>query len=400
MYDILKGIRVLEVSSWLFVPAAGAVLADWGADVIKIEHPITGDPIRGLANAENSGALMNPNTELPNRGKRSVGLDIASEEGREILSTLIDSADVFLTNFLPGARRRLSIDVEHVRTRNPNVIYALGTGQGSLGSEAERGGFDLASAWARGGAAFQMTPGSGEPPNQPGSLGDLSGGMNLAGAIAAALFSRQRDGRAPVVEVSLYATGMWWMAQAVTAGAVGVTREFRTRRNPFNALVNYFRTKDERWVCLVFLQADRWWPDLCRHLDRPDLIDDPRFSTSAVRNAHVEECTDELDRIFITRTLAEWRETLASLEGVWSPVLSPAEVGEDPQAIANGYLPDVDKGDGRVYRGVASPVRFDQVPAGTLRGAPEHGENTEAVLLELGFGWDDIARLKDRGTVM
>jgi crotonobetainyl-CoA:carnitine CoA-transferase CaiB-like acyl-CoA transferase len=400
MYDILKGVRVLEVSSWLFVPAAGAVLADWGADVIKIEHPVTGDPIRGLANAENSGALMNPNTELPNRGKRSVGLDIARDEGREILYQLIDSADVFLTNFLPGARQRLSIDVEHVRARNANVIYALGTGQGSLGSEAERGGFDLASAWARGGAAFQMTPVGGEPPNQPGSLGDLSGGMNLAGAIAAALYSRQRDGRAPVVEVSLYATGMWWMAQAVTAGAVGVTREFRTRRNPFNALVNYFRTKDERWVCLVFLQADRWWPDLCRHLDRPDLIDDPRFSTSAVRNAHVEECTDELDRIFVTRTLAEWREILATLEGVWSPVLSPAEVGEDPQAVVNGYLPEVDKGDGRVYRGVASPVRFDQVPPGALRGAPEHGENTEAVLLELGFGWEDIAGLKERGTVM
>ena len=150
MYDILKGVRVVEVSSWLFVPAAGAVLADWGADVIKVEHPITGDPIRGLTNAEASGALMNPNTELPNRGKRSVGLDIATDEGREILYTLVDSADVFLTNFLPAARQGLAIDIDHIRDRNPAVIYALGTGQGSLGPEAECGGFDLASAWARG----------------------------------------------------------------------------------------------------------------------------------------------------------------------------------------------------------------------------------------------------------
>ena len=133
MYDILKGVRVVEVSSWLFVPAAGAVLADWGADVIKIEHPVTGDPIRGLTNAEATGALMNPNTELPNRGKRSVGLDIATDEGREILYSLVDTADVFLTNFLPGARQRLAIDVDHIRARNPRVVYALGTGQGSLG---------------------------------------------------------------------------------------------------------------------------------------------------------------------------------------------------------------------------------------------------------------------------
>jgi len=400
MYDILKGVRVIEVSSWLFVPAAGAVLADWGADVIKIEHPVTGDPIRGLANVEATGALMNPNTELPNRGKRSVGLDIATHEGREILYRLVDTADVFLTNFLPDARQRLAIDVDHIRARNPRVVYALGTGQGSLGPEAERGGFDLASAWARGGAAFQMTPTGGEPPNQPGSFGDLSGGMNLAGAVAAALYRRECDGRAPVVEVSLYATGMWWMAQAITAGAVGVTREFRTRRNPFNALVNYFPTRDGRWVCLVFLQADRWWPDLCRHLGRPDLIDDPRFAAAEARNKHVEECTQLLDEIFATRTLSEWREVLATLEGVWAPVLSPAEIGEDPQAIESGYLPAVDKGDGRMYRGVASPVRFDQIPVGTLVGAPEHGQNTEDVLLEIGLGWDDLVALKERGTVM
>ena len=400
MYDILKGVRVVEVSSWLFVPAAGAVLADWGADVIKIEHPVAGDPIRGLTNVEATGALMNPNTELPNRGKRSVGLDIATHEGREILYRLVDTADVFLTNFLPDARQRLAIDVDHIRARNPKVIYALGTGQGSLGPEAGRGGFDLASAWARGGAAFQMTPTGGEPPNQPGSFGDLSGGMNLAGAVAAALYRRERDGRAPVVEVSLYATGMWWMAQAITAGAVGVTREFRTRRNPFNALVNYFPTRDGRWVCLVFLQADRWWPDLCRHLGRPDLIDDPRFAVAEARNEHVEECTRLLDEIFATRTLSEWRKVLATLEGVWAPVLSPAEIGEDPQAIESGYLPAVDKGDGRTYRGVASPVRFDQVPVGTLAGAPEHGQNTEDVLLEMGLGWDDVVALKEHGTVM
>src|SRR5262249_42695243 len=204
----------------------------------------------------------------------------------------------------------------------------------------------LACAWARPGAAFQMTPGGGEPPNQPGSLGDLSGGLTLAGAIAAALYRRERDGHASVVEVSLYAIGIWGMGQAVTAGSVGVSREFRTRHNPFNALVNYFPTKDGRWVCLVFLQADRWWPDLCRRVGRSDLVDDPRFATAAHRDKNVEECTRVLDEIFVTRTLDEWRDTLADAEGVWAPVLSPTEVAQDEQAVANGYLPDVELADG------------------------------------------------------
>ena len=400
MYDILKGIRVVEVSSWLFVPSAGAVLADWGADVVKVEHPRFPDPIRGLVNAETEMASVNPNIELPNRGKRSVALDIATKSGREILDRLIDSADVFCTNFLPDVRRKLGIDVDDIRERNPRVVYALGSGQGSEGPEADRGGFDLASAWARSGAAFQMTPKGGEPPNQPGSLGDLTGGITLAGAISAALFRRERDGHAPVVEVSLYGVGIWWMAQAISSGAVGVSREFRTRRNPFNPLVNYFPTSDGRWVCLVMLQADRWWPDLCRHLDRPDLIDDRRFANAEVRAAHVEECTAVLDEIFASRTFADWRQRLATLEGVWAPVLSPAEIGDDPQALANGFLPNIDKGDGRVYRGVASPARFDRADLGGLCGAPEHGQDTETVLLELGFSWDEIANFKHEGAAL
>ena len=400
MYDVLTGTRVVEVSSWLFVPAAGVVLADWGADVVKIEHPVSGDPIRGLVNADLATAIVDPTVELPNRGKRSVGLDISTSEGLDVLYRLVDSADVFLTNFLPVVRQKLGIDVDDIRARNPNIVYALGTGQGSLGPEADRGGFDLASAWARAGAAFQMTAAGGEPPNQPGSFGDLSAGLSLAGAVAAALYRREREGHGSVVEVSLYATGIWWMAQAIAAAAVGGTKEFRTRRNPFNPLVNYYPTQDGRWICLVYLQADRWWPDLCRHLEREDLVSDPRFATAAARAAHVEEFTEVLDGIFRSRPFAEWREILATSEGVWAPVLSPQEVTVDPQATANGYLVEVDKGDGRVYRSVASPVRFGNVPVGALRGAPEHGQDTEVVLEELGFSWDEIVGFKDRGTII
>lgn len=407
MEKVLAGVRVLEVAQWWFVPSAGAVLADWGAEVIKIEHPVTGDPQRGLVT---SGLIpkggFNFMWEQPNRGKKSVGIDIGSEGGRAVLGKLIESSDVFLTSFLPDARQRLGIDVEDVRQQNPSIIYARGSGQGVEGPEAGRGGYDGASFWARGGIASALTPGGweGPPISQRPAFGDGIGGMTIAGGIAGALFKRERTGEPSVVDISLLGTAMWTLAPDITMakalealmGGKGMPK-FDRRLSP-NPIVNAFRTKDDRWLMLIMLQSDRNWPDLCRHLGRADLIEDERFASAEARFQNRGECVDTLDEIFALRTLEEWKQALATTDGVWAPIQTPLELYDDPQVAANRYLPQVELGDGSRCQLVQSPVQFDR-EAPDLAHAPECGQDTEAVLLELGLSWDEISTHKESGAI-
>jgi crotonobetainyl-CoA:carnitine CoA-transferase CaiB-like acyl-CoA transferase len=402
MEEVLKGIRVVEVAQWWFVPSAGAVLADWGADVLKIEHPVGGDPGRGLVTSGLVPAAGDVNfmVEQPNRGKRSIGLDLAHPEGLAILHRLIKTADVFLTNFLPPARRRLKIDVGDLRTLNPRLIYVRGHGQGARGPDAEKGGFDAASFWCRGGIANALTqPDAPAPVMQRAAFGDSTGGMTIAGGIAAALFRRERTGVASVVDISLLSTGMWVLsADIVAARLLGQDLPINDRTRAPNPIVNSYRTKDGRWLFLNMLQPDRYWDDLCRHLERPDLAVDSRFADGDKRSANRAECIRELEATFASRTLAEWRAKLATVAGVWSPMQTASEVGADEQAIANGYLLDVDRGDGTRFALVANPVQFDETPP-TLRPAPELGQHTEEVLLGLGLSWEDLARLKEEQAI-
>jgi crotonobetainyl-CoA:carnitine CoA-transferase CaiB-like acyl-CoA transferase len=403
--NVLSGVRVLEVAQWWFVPSAGAVLADWGAEVIKVEHPKTGDPQRGLVT---SGLVpqggFNFMWEQPNRGKKSVAIDLATEAGRELLYRLAARSDVFLTSFLPEARRRLRIDVPDIRAANPRIVYARGSGQGVRGPEAERGGYDGASFWARGGIAAALTPDpEAQPVGQRPAFGDAIGGMTIAGGIAAALFRRERTGEGSVVDISLLATAMWTLAADVTMaralGALGGRTPRFDRRLAPNPIVNAYPTRDGRWIMLVMLQSDRNWPDLCRHLGRPDLIDDPRFADSAKRFEHRAACVDTLDAIFRERTLEEWKRALATADGVWAPVQRPIELYDDPQVVANGYLQEVELGDGSRCQLVANAVHFEETPP-RLSHAPECGEHTEQVLLELGLDWDAIAGYKKSGAIL
>ncbi|MBV8949694.1 MAG: CoA transferase [Actinobacteria bacterium] len=403
MAAVMDGIRVLEVAQWWFVPAAGAVLADWGADVIKVEHPVTGDPQRGLMTSglvPNTGGV-NFMVEQSNRGKRSVGLDLATDAGRNILYMLAATSDVFLTNFLPDARERLRIDVDDIRAVNPNIVYVRGHGQGAKGPDAGKGGFDAASFWCRGGLSHALTPpGARAPVMQRAAYGDSVGAMTIAGGIAAALFGRER-GRAPeVVDISLLGTAMWMTAPDVLMStALPADMPKFTRESPPNPTVNSYGTSDGRWLQLNMLQPDRYWADLCRHIERPDLIDDPRFADAASRFENRRECVAELDATIGSRTLAEWRERFATLDGVWAPMQSARELHDDPQAIANGYLADVEGADGVPFKLVANPVQFDEVsPA--LRPAPGHGEQTDEVLLELGLSYDEILGHKVSGAVL
>ena len=400
MYDVMAGVRVVEVAEHTFVPAASMILADWGADVVKIERTSGGgDPGRNLAIPNSGGNGFNMFFEAGNRGKRSLALDLTNPDGRAILHRLIEQADVFITNLRADARAKLGIEPDDVMALNPRIIYARGTGYGLQGAMANDGGFDFPSSWCRSGSGYIQTQPGGEPPQQPGSVGDLGGGATLAGAISAALFRRERTGKGAVVDNALYLFGIYLMSQSVVAAGLGLERgPTPPRAQAFNALINCYRTSDDRWINLCLLN-EQWWPDLPPHLDRPDLLEDPRFKDAASRFQHRGALISILDEIFAAHDLAYWKQRLATLQGVWAPLQSPAEVIADPQALQNGFVTPVVAADGRDYLAGASPAQFDQRPIGPLRAAPAYGADSVEVLRELGLSDADIADLTARDVI-
>jgi crotonobetainyl-CoA:carnitine CoA-transferase CaiB-like acyl-CoA transferase len=396
---VLDGIRVLEVAEYGFVPSAASVLGEWGADVIKVEHATRGDPIRGLSTfdvAPGTGGFI-PMWEPFNRSKRSIGVDISVVEGREIILELAGRADVFITSFLPAARKKLGIEVGDLRAVNPGIIYARGSALGQKGPEAEFGGFDALTFWQRCGVGSAVSQGAPTLIQQPGpGFGDIQSGMSLAGGIAAALFHRERTGEALEVDTSLLAQGCWAMSGSLVGANLAGREEkpFTDRRSITNPLTNTYRTADGRWLVFAMMQADRFWPRLCMVIGHEELVTDPRFSDMASRAENAEACIAALDEIFASRPLAEWAEMLSRQDGPFSVAQRVGDLNRDGQAWANGYLQVVDYGDGRSLTLCTAPVQFNG-QAATLRRAPEFGENTEEVLLELGHSWEDIARFRD-----
>lgn len=395
-----EGIKVVELAQWVFVPVAGALLADWGADVIHVE-PLTGDPYRGLMTqgigSDRGG--VNLSMALANRGKRSLAVDVRSEQGIEVLHRLLATADVFLTNLRPGALKRLGLDSESVVSRYPGIVYARGHGYGSRGPDADQAGYDASAFWSRGGLAHILSPSDLEyPVGQRGAMGDRNAGMALAFGVSAALLKKQRTGKGSVVDVSLLATAMWTLSSDVMAALGGTEPQPSTGRvvTP-NPLVGIYRTKDARHIQLVFLEADRYWPPFCTLIGREDLITDGRFADLKSRAINNAECTAILDAEFAARTFAEWKTLLQDLDAPWAAVQTVSEVLDDPQVLANGYISEVESGGVR-YRLPNVPVQFDEQPAELTR-APEHGEHTELILNEIGYDWDEIAVLQDAGVI-
>ncbi len=404
MSAVMEGVRVLEVAEHTFVPAASALLSDWGAEVIKIEHIERGDAMRGLAS---TGLAIVPNDvhvllEHSNRGKKSLALDLTTPDGLEILYKLVATSDVFLTNKLPSVRRKLHVDIEDVRAHNPDIIYVRGTGQGERGPDADKGSYDSLAFWARAGVAagarrpeYELVP----VPPAPG-FGDSIGAMTIAGGIMGALFHRERTGEATTVDVSLLGVGLWAMGQALALSLI-LDRPWAPPPADSlgsNPLSRTYQTADGRTLWFTCLQAGKYWPTLCAAIGRPELATDPRFADHASLLANSAEAIRELEPVFADATLEEWRRRLEGFDGQWAVMQDTIEAAGDPQTVANGYVQDCQTAEGTPFRLAAAPVQFDGEPAAPGR-APSLNEHGDSILEELGFDWDAIIDLKVRGIV-
>jgi crotonobetainyl-CoA:carnitine CoA-transferase CaiB-like acyl-CoA transferase len=397
---VLDGVRVVELAEHGFVPSCGAVLGDWGAEVVKIERP-SGDPLRAIMGAGLVADTGDVNFlwELYNRNKRGVAVDLRVPEGRAVFDRLLADADVLLTNFLPSARVKLRVQPEDCWAVNPRLIYARGHGQGQRGPDADHGGFDAVSFWARGGLGHVLTPPGGPLVMQRGAMGDAPSGAMLAGAVAAALFRRERSGRGMVVDVALLNTAVWQLSVDLTATAIRGTNP-----EPFggsgvlpNPLVGPYRTGDGRWLLLNMLDDTRHWAPTCRGLGLEGLVDDPRFADTGARAANRVALHERLAERIGSLPLAELRNRLEGEDTIFSALASPVEVVDDPQVLANGYLASHPTRAG--VRLACAPMQFDDEMTEIRRPAPGTGEHTDEVLGELGYDADDILTLRQAGAV-
>jgi crotonobetainyl-CoA:carnitine CoA-transferase CaiB-like acyl-CoA transferase len=397
----LEGIRVIDVSEHGFVPASAATLADWGADVIKVEKP-AGDPLRYIMRdglVEDCGDFNFP-VEVANRNKRGISIDLKQPEGRALLDKLIAGADIFITNQLPKVLRKLALQPEDIFRVNPRIVYARGHGQGQMGPEAEAGGFDGVSYWARAGLAHMLTPpGSPSIVGSRPALGDHPSGTQLAGAICAGLVSALRTGKGVKVDLSLFAGGIWALGPdlAYTSYMGHEPRKVdQTENRAASPMVGAYATADGRFVMLVMLNDDLYWPRMCRALGREELIADERYDSQPKRIA-----SDELRQIFrdgfASQPLAHWEERLTAEDCIYSKYASPEEVLEDPQAELNGYFPEHPTIKGA--RLPATPAQFDDQPIEIRRPAPGIGEHTDEILRELGVPEAEASKLRELGAI-
>jgi crotonobetainyl-CoA:carnitine CoA-transferase CaiB-like acyl-CoA transferase len=395
----LEGVRVVELGMWVAGPGAGGILADWGADVVKIEPP-AGDPSRSFQRTLGGDLPVNPVFELDNRSKRSIVIDLSTDEGQALALELADGADVFLTNVRTAALARVGLGHERLLDRNPRLVYALLTAYGLTGPDADRPGYDIAAWWSRSGIASLLTAPGQDLVMQRGGMGDHTVAMTGAAMVSAALVARDRTGQGQLVTTSLLRQGAYTVGFDVNVALMwGRSLAHAVRDAARNPALNNYTAADGRRFWLVGLDGQRHWPPLARAVGRPEWIDDPRFATAADRAQNAAPLVAELDEIFATKPLAEWAELFATEPDLfWSPVNTLDDLLADEQFHASGGLVGVPDGAGELTM-LATPADFHGTPWKPRAPAPGLGQHTDEVLRGLGRTAADIDRLVAEGVV-
>lgn len=403
----LEGIKVVETAAFFAGPIAGRFLADWGADVIHVEHPIRGDISRSIKYssvspaARRAGKLIDSNidyeAENNNRNKRSMTLDLSNPLGRVILYRMIEKADVFLANFRPRELKKFKLEYRTLKHLNPRLIHANVTGYGESGPNKDTGGHDTLCFWARSGIMHIIQKPDMAPLITPTAMGDRITAIALALGIVTALFVRERTGIGQEVETSIFNVGVFAIGGDIAGSLVtGQDLQQPDRKDMQNALATFYQTKDGRWIRLSITQPDPYWSRFCRAIGRDDIEHDPRFATFEPRIRNYASLFDLLEGIFRSKTLHEWKIQLNQAGLLWAPVQNLPEVTSDPQARANNFFITYDHPVHGPIELVANPVRLSKTPERVRRPAPEFSQHTEEILLEYGYTWDAIEQLKQQ----
>jgi len=406
MTGVLEGLKVLEMGHVVAMPAATATLADWGADVIKIE-PLTGEMARGFkivqggdTTVKGKGGETSWYVHMLNRNKKSLAVNLKTEPGKEIIYKLIKDYDIFASNYELNSLKRLKMDYTTMSQINPELIYAVLTGYGTVGPDKDERGFDYAAAWAHSGMQYMIGEPGCIPPPQRGGMMDRVTGAHIVAGILAALLHREKTGEGQHLELSLYHVGVWTLLGDIQSALMGTPQPKHERAKAPNPLFNTYRTKDDRWLWLSMLQSDLSWSDFCRAIERPELENNPRFNSIEMRQQNCEELIRIIDESIVSKTMDEWDKILRKNNCIYSRVQTPLEVTTDPQAIANGFFAEVPHPVVGKMKLVTTPVKFYPNSASLRTPAPEVGQHTEEILLDLGYSWDDIAQLKEQGVIL
>ncbi len=399
----LEGIRVIDWTIWQQGPVASLMLGDLGADVIKIEERVGGDPGRGVLKAQGLDLRDRPNFyfEANNRNKRSLTVDLKHPAGVAIVQRLAERADVFVQNFRKGVAGRLGLDAATLRARNPRLVYASASGYGPEGPESGAPSFDYLGL-ARSGIMYSC----GEPDDEPlaiaGGIADQMGAIMLAYGVVTALLARERTGRGQEVDASHLGSMAWLQGLGLSARLMlGRALPRQPRRFATNPLWNHYRCGDDRWLALSMLQPDRYWERFCAVLEIPEAAADPRFKTMLDRMMNAGECIALLDEVFARRPRAEWLRRLASGgDFIYSIINSVDDLPDDPQMQANGYVTAFEHPAFGPTQVVGLPVRLSETPGSIRLPAPEFGQHTEEILTEvLGYSWEEIGRLREEEVI-